>query len=100
MSPMGGMSGDAWEDVGQPGLRVYFTHLGGDDQAMHGRGALSAAVKSAERHDFLPRAMPLSPLSAALLERHTRPSSRNRVKLVHRFRMQLNALARSFPRES
>src|SRR5204862_4459920 len=24
-------------------------------------------------HDFLPRAMPRSPLSAALLERHTRP---------------------------
>jgi hypothetical protein len=29
--------------------------------------------------DFRPRAMPLSPLSAALLERHTRPSIGNRV---------------------
>jgi len=38
-------------------------------------------------HDFRPRAIPLSPLSAALLERHTRPSSRNRVKLAHRFRI-------------
>src|ERR1700733_10980472 len=37
-------------------------------------------------HDFRPRALPLSPRSAALLDRHRRPSSRN-VKLAHRFRM-------------
>jgi hypothetical protein len=38
-------------------------------------------------HDFLPRVIPLRPRSAALLDRHTRPSSRNKVKLAHRFRM-------------
>src|ERR1700757_634278 len=37
--------------------------------------------------DLRPRAIPLRPLSAALLERQTRPSSRNSVKLAHRFRM-------------
>lgn len=35
--------------------------------------------------DFRPRAMPRKPRSAALLERHTRSSSRNSVKLAHRF---------------
>src|SRR6266852_5090595 len=29
-------------------------------------------------HDFLPRAMPRSPLSAALLERHARPSEQSK----------------------
>jgi hypothetical protein len=30
-------------------LGVYSIHLGRDDEAMHGRGALSAAVRSAEQ---------------------------------------------------
>ena len=38
-------------------------------------------------HDFLPRAMPRSPRSAALLERQTRPSSRNSVKADQRLSM-------------
>lgn len=49
--------------------------------------------------DFHSRAMPRKPRSAVLVERHTRPSSRNRVKLVHRFRMWLNALARLWRRD-
>src|ERR1700730_10038780 len=52
---MDGMSGDAREDVGQPGLRVYSIHLGRYDQAIHGRGALSAAVRSAEQPCFSPK---------------------------------------------
>ena len=35
-------------------------------------------------HDFLPSAIPRSPRSAALLDRHTRPSSRNSVNAVQR----------------
>ena len=35
-------------------------------------------------HDFLPSAMPRRPRSAALFERQTRPSSRNKVKAGQR----------------
>src|SRR5580704_11394939 len=38
-------------------------------------------------HDFLPRAMPRRARSAALFDRHTRPSSRNRVKAAQRLRI-------------
>ena len=38
-------------------------------------------------HDFRPRAIPRSPRSAALFERQTRPSSRNRVKAGQRLSM-------------
>jgi len=38
-------------------------------------------------HDFLPRAIPLRPRSAALLERQTRPSSKKSVKAGQRLRM-------------
>ena len=51
-------------------------------------------------HDFLPRAMPRRPRSAALFERQTRPSSRNSVKADQRLSMYLIALARSCPRAS
>ncbi len=37
---LGGVLGDACEDVGEPGLRIDVVELGGDDQAIHRRGAL------------------------------------------------------------
>src|SRR5207237_8939147 len=43
--PVRRMLGDPGQDVGQPGLRVDVVHFGGDDQAVHRRGALSAAVR-------------------------------------------------------
>lgn len=43
--------------------------------------------------DFRPRAIPLSPRSAALFDRQTRPSSRKRVKAAQRFNTYLIALA-------
>ena len=51
-------------------------------------------------HDLRPRAIPRSPRSAALLERQTRPSSRNSVKAGQRLSMYWIALARSCPRDS
>jgi hypothetical protein len=45
---MSRMGGDAGEDIGQPGLRIDTVHLGGNDQAVHGGGAVSAAIRSAE----------------------------------------------------
>jgi hypothetical protein len=45
---MSWMGGDAGEDIGQPGLRIDAIHLGRDNQAVHGGGALSAAIRSAE----------------------------------------------------
>jgi hypothetical protein len=43
------MFGDAGQDVGQPGLRVDIIQFGSDDQAVHRRGALSAAVGTGEQ---------------------------------------------------
>ena len=40
--------GYAGEDIGQPSLRIGSIHLGRDNQAIHGRGAASAAIGSAE----------------------------------------------------
>jgi hypothetical protein len=37
---VGGMIGDAGQDVGQPGLRIDVVELGGDDQAVHEGRAL------------------------------------------------------------
>src|SRR5205085_10667316 len=45
---------DAGEDVGQPGLRVDAIHLGRDDQTIHGRRALSAAVRPTEQPGLSP----------------------------------------------
>lgn len=43
------MGGDAGEDIGQPSLRIDAVHLGCDDQAVHGSGALSAAIRPAKQ---------------------------------------------------
>ena len=43
------MSGDAGEDVGEPGLRVDVVHLGRDDQAVHGGGALPTTIGAGEQ---------------------------------------------------
>ena len=40
----GRMIGDAAEHVGEPGLWIDAVHLGRDDQAIHDRGTLSAAI--------------------------------------------------------
>ena len=37
------------QDVGQPGLRIDAVHLGRDDQAVHGGGALPAPIGPAEQ---------------------------------------------------
>ena len=42
------MRGDPGQDVGQPSLRIDAVHLGRDDEAVHGGGALTTAVGSAE----------------------------------------------------
>ena len=52
IQPMGRMSGDASEDIGQPSLRINTVHLGGDDQAVHGGGASPAAIRPAEEPGF------------------------------------------------
>jgi hypothetical protein len=49
------MGGDACEDIGQPSLRIDTIHLGRDDQAIHGRGALSATIRPAEEPGLSPK---------------------------------------------
>src|SRR5208282_6026179 len=43
------MFGDAGEHVGEPCLWINVVHLGRDDQAVHDRGALAAAIGTAEQ---------------------------------------------------
>jgi len=43
------MVGDAGQDIGQPGARVNVVQLGGVDQRVHGRGAVTAAVTAREQ---------------------------------------------------
>ncbi len=45
---MCGVGGDAGEHVRQPGLSVYVVKIGGDDQVVHGRSPLAAAIRPAE----------------------------------------------------
>ena len=52
VQPMGWMSSDASEDIGQPSLRVNTVHLGRDEQAVHGGGASPAAIRPAEEPGF------------------------------------------------
>ena len=49
VEPVRGMLGDPSQDVGEPGLRIDVVHFGGDDEAVHGRGALSTAVGAGEQ---------------------------------------------------
>ncbi len=46
---VGGMFGDAGQDVGEPGLRIDIVELGRDDQAVHTRRPLAAAIGAAEQ---------------------------------------------------
>jgi hypothetical protein len=46
------MFGDIGEDMREPGLRIDIVHFGGDDQAIHDSGALSAAVTACEEPGF------------------------------------------------
>ena len=46
---MGRVLGDTGQDVGQPGLRIHIVHFGRDDDAVHGGGALAAAIGAGEQ---------------------------------------------------
>ena len=46
---LNGMVCDASQDIGEPGLRINIVHLGGNDQAVHHRGPLAAAIRTAEQ---------------------------------------------------
>src|SRR5450631_3780614 len=43
------MLGDASQDIGEPSLRINIVHFGGNDEAVHHRGALAAAIRAAEQ---------------------------------------------------
>jgi hypothetical protein len=40
--------GDAGEDTGEPSLRIHVVHFCRDDEAVHGSGTASAAIRSGE----------------------------------------------------
>ena len=80
---MTGMVGYAGKDMGEPGLRIDIVELGGDDEAVHERGPLPAAVGAGEQPGFTPQGNAPA-RSAALLVRHTRPSCRKSVNTGQR----------------
>ena len=43
-----GKAGDTGEDVGQPGLGITVVELGGDDEAVHEGGTVTAAIGAGE----------------------------------------------------
>jgi hypothetical protein len=45
---LAGCFGNSGEDIGEPSLRVDVIHFGGDDEAVHCRAALSAAIRAGE----------------------------------------------------
>lgn len=46
---MGGVIGDAGEDIGEPSLGIDVIHLGGDDETIDERGALATAIGAGEQ---------------------------------------------------
>ena len=45
IKPMRGMGGDAREDVGEPSLQIDAIHFRRDNETVHGRSALPAAIR-------------------------------------------------------
>jgi hypothetical protein len=67
---MSWMSGDAGENIGEPGLRIDAVHFGCDDQAVHGRSPPSAASGAAEQPGFSPNSNypSILPMSGRMLK--------------------------------
>jgi len=49
---MSWMSGDAGQNIGEPGLRIDAVHFAGDDQTVDGRSTPTAAIRAAEQPSF------------------------------------------------
>ena len=62
-----GVSADAGENVGEPGLRINVVELGGPDERVHVGGPLRPALRSSEHPRFPAKAKPRRARSAALL---------------------------------
>jgi hypothetical protein len=85
--PMSRMGSDAGDDIRELRLRIDAIRLGVTIRLSMAAARRPPRSDPQNSQDFRPRALPLSPRSAALLDRHRRPSSRN-VKLTHRFRIK------------
>ena len=85
--PLGRIIGHSRENISEPGLRIDIVELGGLDQSIDGGGAVAALVGAAKVQLRRPTAMPRSARSAALLEKHKRPSSRKRVSAFQCLRL-------------
>jgi hypothetical protein len=48
IDPVSRVLGNTCQDVGQPRLRIHVVHFSRDDNAVHGGGALSAAIGASE----------------------------------------------------
>jgi hypothetical protein len=81
------MIGDAGQHIGEPGREIDVVELGGDDQAVEQHGALTTTMGAGEQPGLRPSAKPRNALSAALLVKQMRPSSKKQVKDVQRLSM-------------
>src|SRR6478672_5255219 len=97
---MGRMGGDAGEDVAQPGLRVDAIHLGGDDQAVHRSGALSAAIGSAKQPRLSSQGDPPQPSLGGIVGQAYAPILKEQSEARPALQNVIECLTRSWPRES
>jgi hypothetical protein len=72
----------AGEDIGGPSLRVDAIHLGCDDQAVHGRGPLSATIRATTFEGYASQ-----PSFSGVVGEARAAAFKHRLKLAHRFRM-------------
>ncbi len=49
------MGGDPGQDIGKPSLRIDVVHLGRDDQAVHGSGAMTTTIGTTEHPGPAPK---------------------------------------------
>jgi hypothetical protein len=52
VDPVGWMVGDPGQDIAEPDLRADVVQFGSDDQTVHRRGSLSAAIGTREQARF------------------------------------------------
>ena len=89
------MSGDTGKNVGQPSLRINPVHFCGDDEAIHGRSASAAAIRSAEQPRFSSKCDASEPSLCSVVgethasifkeEREARPSLEDVVERLEQF---------------
>lgn len=81
---MGRMGRNTSQDIGEPGLRIDAIHFGRDDEAVHGRRALSATIGSAEQPGFSAKSDPSQSSFGSIVRQADAPVPEEQVKAAQR----------------